>query len=711
MSSQFPGLNKVVNALENKKKFLTEVRPFIQGLAREFDTLFDPECHGICQWEKFRGKDDSTMYERVALSYKQCACILANMFLGRLHERENFPVRNMRALSKSEKPSACAKLYSVVSYFTTLYNYPGLLNGSNKGIVIERNTHNEKCSTFSGKDPEMSNFSWDDNEAQGSPSLSSSHRDCAHVCFTNPSMGSGFLALGGIDEGETFLMSYPEALAAVAVCRDTLPHESVTIAGARKFCITDQRVLQRNLMTTTGSNREDTSDDSNDFCAGIRAVVPSDQAKTRVRMTPSVPPQLFCCTSNLMIALDAMPINRPDGKRNKHNFSRDLTKAYTGFSSPLVQELGKRTVVTGNWGCDTKMGGSQQDAIMTQWAAASYAGVGITYDGGGPSTALFREKLFPVLSGVTVKEALQSVYQEQYKERYKAHTAKGTPPKTHMVNENSQKEHVPSKEGPPKPHTAKGNPPKPHTARENSPKLQTAKGNPLKLHMFKEDQPKEPTAHEDQPKPHTAKGNPPKEHVPREEDRPKVHMVSENLQKKPTAHENPPQKERAPKEENRPKVHTAKGNPRILHMVNENPQKLQTAKENPLKPHVSKEDQPKVHMVVDGGPQKLHTANKNQMELSSSSDDRGERSRDKTHSACDDDRSRCSFSPSRVFSVESVAPSRPKIPLVEYVAPRCSLSPSPSRRKSSHSYDFRMFAPHNPHNKHTMPARKPASHF
>lgn len=82
-----------------------------------------------------------------------------------------------------------------------------------------------------------------------------------------------------------------------------------------------------------------------------------------------------------IVAIDATPFGYSDSMQfTRENISRELNKAYSGFSCQLGRDDPEQRahVATGNWGCGA-FGGDKYLKTIIQWLAASRAGREVRY--------------------------------------------------------------------------------------------------------------------------------------------------------------------------------------------------------------------------------------------------------------------------------------------------------------------------------------------
>jgi poly(ADP-ribose) glycohydrolase len=330
---------------------------FVKKLASQLDELFEPDFFDVLQkpferykyWRKHTQNDPetySTTSYRLVLTYKQCACIVANMYLGKLPNIGGFPCRSMARLQNSRSASTVAKLLCVHAYFDTLLKNPFLLEGGH--IIIERNQLTGMSKTF--PDIPLCPFVWSDGLIEAADEGVS-----VHVDFANKFLGGGVLRDGSVQE-EILCSVRPEMLAALAVNCVMDDNEAVVVVGTRLFAEHE------------GYGRSFT------FTSPVVPPCGGDSTHVTHHSTD------YTCAPNVIVAIDAVNVNKIRKTATKHrrappthDLRRDVAKALAGFSSPVIGELGKTVVSTGNWGCGA-YGGHPFNACVSQWIAATVAG-------------------------------------------------------------------------------------------------------------------------------------------------------------------------------------------------------------------------------------------------------------------------------------------------------------------------------------------------
>ena len=285
--------------------------PLMLELALEMPTLFA----GVELPLLLRGAN-----RRVALSRRQCACLLAHSFFGSITEKswavekKKWAFRVAQLFFLEALPSALC----VLNYFKVL-GQRGIPEGT---VTIERRGFPRRAPPWR----------WEGNGAPLCPiefhdtgTIEDSPAE-AHADFANRFVGGGCLENDFMMEEILFVVK-PELVVAMALCSYMHDEEAIRVAGAMQY-------------------------------SGYRGYASTFEFDGDYDERRAGPPAVVC-------AMDALQgcarIQFGEGL-----VSRDLNKARVAFD-------GARTVATGNWGCGA-FGNDHVLKMLQQWLAASDAG-------------------------------------------------------------------------------------------------------------------------------------------------------------------------------------------------------------------------------------------------------------------------------------------------------------------------------------------------
>lgn len=296
--------------------------PFMQRVALEMPELFAGQ-----QVALLLGPEETpekVAVEKVTLSRRQCACLLAHSVFGsitasaRQVRKEKWAFRAAQLFFLQSIPSALC----VLNYFTMLGK-----NGVPEGnVVFERRRFAKKSIPWRWDESEkpLCEIEFDD-KGTIEDSIAEAHAD-----FSNRFPGGGALENDAFQEEILFAIK-PELIVSMALCSFMRDEESVLIHGALRF-----------------SNY-----------SGYGSSFTYEGSYTGPNATPTV------------IAIDALQGMSKLQFNGDAFILRDLNKARVAFG-------GARTLATGNWGCGA-FGNDHVLKMVQQWMAASEAGVEHVY--------------------------------------------------------------------------------------------------------------------------------------------------------------------------------------------------------------------------------------------------------------------------------------------------------------------------------------------
>jgi hypothetical protein len=275
--------------------------------------------------------------KRIVLTAPMCVSIMSSILLRSIKRvGESYPDLHYDITEQQSNPWDIAKLNCIVQYlWSTLVD--GKYITQDYDLTIERNIVDPQqvVNLIQFKvDYPLSNIVFHNK------SIEDIH-DSAHVDFANLSLGGGVLT-GGMVQEEIMFAQRPMLIAAMACVEFMSYEESIIIRGAVP------------VSKTTG------------YAKTFKYVGPEDN---------TLDPQ-----SQVIIAIDSTDMRSKSGGHVSVNTaaSRDVIKAYSGFSSPLLKEMGITNISTGNWGCGAFMC-QMKTMIPVQLIASTLSGITLTY--------------------------------------------------------------------------------------------------------------------------------------------------------------------------------------------------------------------------------------------------------------------------------------------------------------------------------------------
>eukprot|EP01083_Nonionella_stella_P066022 173550_1 len=353
--------------------FFSRTLPFIRHVVKHLPVrdMFKPGMLKVLRTNKA---------DSVSLTSGQCLVILATSFLGLLKSPDvrKFPDPNIAGLFKfAGLEYIDAKYRSILHYFQTVRDRGDYSYLDTRKVTVYRHVLTksyidqflpDKAAELGG-DTRMLAVNVHETgtiEDEGAGMLEAD--------FANKFVGGGALGGGNVQEEIRFMIN-PECIVSMLFCEVMQYHESIVIVGTERFS------------NYKGYGKHFRWDGNH-----------MDQAKP-------VDDHL----DTVIVAFDA---TRFDGANSvisnqltKANLTRDLIKAFAGFSFPNVH---KDYIATGNWGCGIFEGYIPVKAVI-QYIAASLSGRKMLYFSFGDKNAVGLQKLFAKLQGRPVAQVWQAV--------------------------------------------------------------------------------------------------------------------------------------------------------------------------------------------------------------------------------------------------------------------------------------------------------------
>eukprot|EP00300_Choanocystis_sp_HF-7_P006462 c14723_g1_i2.p1 GENE.c14723_g1_i2~~c14723_g1_i2.p1 ORF type:complete len:524 (+),score=112.96 c14723_g1_i2:223-1794(+) len=310
------GLLEAIKAFDN---FFSEIfASIIESALALHDLLATEHPNGI---DVLRSGHSRTL----ELSPQLVRSILATQFLLIFPDSQDsfaMPARsNFKELHCQTRASSISKLKMFLNYFASTAAIP------HRADLVFRRVFLEAPPKF-----EDSNAPLLEVQQVEGPIEDTHDITAAQVNFANRSIGGGVLGSGSLQEEIRFCM-FPELTVAIVLCEKLQDLEALVVEGALRF----------NRYSGYGSKLE--------FVPGTCAIT-------------NAPP---------MIAIDAVQYSSLDLQLNPRYLTREMVKAFAGFSHSPVD-----TIATGNWGCGA-FGGDVGIKALIQWVAASQAGKKLEY--------------------------------------------------------------------------------------------------------------------------------------------------------------------------------------------------------------------------------------------------------------------------------------------------------------------------------------------
>ncbi|XP_051769602.1 poly(ADP-ribose) glycohydrolase-like isoform X2 [Ctenopharyngodon idella] len=268
----------------------------------------------------------------ITLSQEQVSSLLANAFFctfprrnSRRTDFSNYPDINFNRLFEGPSPKKLEKLKTLLCYFERITRHRPT------GLI----TYTRQCL------PRLP--SWASSEKQ----FSKLHISCdgtiekqgygmLQVDFANRFVGGGVTGSGLVQEEIRFLIN-PELIAARLFTEVLEDNECLIITGTEQF----SRYSGYSDTYRWDGNHDDQT--------------PRDEWQRRVTE---------------IVAIDALHYRNFLQQFHPENMTRELNKAYCGFTRPGVQTENLSAVATGNWGCGAFGGDTRLKAVLQMMAAA-----------------------------------------------------------------------------------------------------------------------------------------------------------------------------------------------------------------------------------------------------------------------------------------------------------------------------------------------------
>ncbi|KAF6719402.1 Poly(ADP-ribose) glycohydrolase [Oryzias melastigma] len=280
------------------------------------------------------------MNHSITMSQEQAACLLANAFFctfprrnSRKAEYSNFPDINFFRLFEGSSPKKIEKLKTLMCYF--------------KSVTEQKPTG---LVTFTRKVLDKSPI-WKSSQTQ----LTKLHITCdgtieddgsgmLQVDFANKFVGGGVTSSGLVQEEIRFLIN-PELIVSRLFTEALDDNECLIITGTQQF----SKYTGYSQTYQWDGNHRDTT--------------PKDGWQRR-------------CTE--IVAIDALQFRNFLEQFHPDKITRELNKAYCGFSRLDTDSKNLAAVATGNWGCGV-FGGDTRLKALLQMLAAAEAGRDVAY--------------------------------------------------------------------------------------------------------------------------------------------------------------------------------------------------------------------------------------------------------------------------------------------------------------------------------------------
>lgn len=257
-----------------------------------------------------------------------------------------FSVPNMFVMLSAEpSPSQVSKVYAILLYFITCYEYREAYF-TQEPINLER-SHLKVFPDFSASDKPLLPVTLTDK-------LIEEDATTLQAIFANKLIGGGVLGHGCVQE-EIRLIVSPELLVALALCEQLEESEALFCDGALQF------------VSYSGYARS--------FNVEGRI------APHNLEGSSAVFPLVLSATKASVVWMDAISFRRmsKDAQYSKTYIDREVKKSYVAFRRRKDALKNDATIIsTGNWGCGAFCGDPQLK-ILLQWCSASEAERSIQY--------------------------------------------------------------------------------------------------------------------------------------------------------------------------------------------------------------------------------------------------------------------------------------------------------------------------------------------
>uniref|UniRef100_A0A8C8DV93 poly(ADP-ribose) glycohydrolase n=1 Tax=Oryzias sinensis TaxID=183150 RepID=A0A8C8DV93_9TELE len=269
------------------------------------------------------------MNHSITMSQEQAACLLANAFFctfprrnSRKAEYSNFPDINFFRLFEGSSPKKIEKLKTLMCYF--------------KSVTEQSRCIFQLCFSSQTRLTKLHITCEGTIEDDGSGML--------QVDFANKFVGGGVTSTGLVQEEIRFLIN-PELIVSRLFTEALDDNECLIITGTQQF----SKYTGYSQTYQWGGSHQDAT--------------PRDGWQRR-------------CTE--IVAIDAMQFRNFLEQFHLDKITRELNKAYCGFSRPDTDSKNLAAVATGNWGCGV-FGGDTRLKALLQMLAAAEAGRDVAY--------------------------------------------------------------------------------------------------------------------------------------------------------------------------------------------------------------------------------------------------------------------------------------------------------------------------------------------
>ncbi|ODN03303.1 Poly(ADP-ribose) glycohydrolase, partial [Orchesella cincta] len=357
VTSEFQALNYCIDEImsdSERSQFFTTVIPFMKKLVLKLPEIV------TCPLPLLR----KNVNHNISLNQKQVACLLANAFFSTFPRRFQFetelPSINFKELFADNDDEdrrrlimKAQKIRCLIHYFTRVAAKGNCISNDYSWEEVKMTKFDCKLPqgvvTYTRKNLRHCNMpDWkkiDKGLSKFVPLIRGTIEDdgagLLKVDFANKIIGGGVLGRGAVQE-EILFVIYPELILTRLFTEKLNYSEAVIVTGCERFCKYTGYSLNFKF---DGDYQDATAYD----CRGRR------------------------CTQ--IVAIDALYISRPTFQFHPRHITREVNKAFVGFSSPSPSSV---AVATGKWGCGAFNGDPQLKAVI-QILAASYAGRDIAF--------------------------------------------------------------------------------------------------------------------------------------------------------------------------------------------------------------------------------------------------------------------------------------------------------------------------------------------